>query len=58
MKKLVCTFYYYVHGSDNMDMTTIKLNERDLKVDAINTLLNYLSSEGLSLKRIVAIKWR
>lgn len=57
MKKLVCKFYYYTNDNDRLQNLTVKISERDPKVEAINTLINYLLAENKILKSILEMKW-
>lgn len=57
MKKLNCSICYYVESKSELQITHIKLSERDNRIEAINTLLNYLNMEDLKLMKITLIQW-
>lgn len=57
MKKLNCSICYYVESKKDLQITHIKISEREDRLEAINTLLNYLNSEGLKLMKITLIRW-
>ena len=57
LKKLNCRIEYYVESTQDLQVTTVKLSPEEDRLEAINTLLNYLNSEKLKLTKILSMYW-
>lgn len=57
LKKLNCRIAYYVESKNALQVINVKINEKEERIEAINTLLNYLNSEKLKLKKILSMYW-
>ena len=57
IKKLHCQIVYRVESKNELQVTNVKINEKEERIEAINTLLNYLNCEDLKLVKILSLKW-